>query len=159
MRAALWYTNGKVQVIGKEYIFPIGKTDTKMKARIIPTIPETVLHYNIGVKKALLEQTAASLNMKCTEIPSDKAGESIGFLAGYNGFMSNGSSASAEGECLIFSGIEGKRLDLLLKAMRASGLSIPLKAVVTATNQSKSVEWLLEELKKEHEAMMKNRTG
>lgn len=124
-----------------------------MKARIIPTIPETVLHYNIGAKKILLEQTAASLNMKCTEIPLDKAGESIGFLAGYNGFTSNGSAAAAEGECLIFSGIEGKRLDMLLKAMRMAGLNIPLKAIVTATNQSKSVEWLLEELKKEHEAM------
>lgn len=124
-----------------------------MKARIIPTIPETVLHYNIGTKKILLEQTAASLNMKCVEIPADKAGESVGFLAGYNGFMSNGSSVTAEGECLIFSGIEGKRLDLLLKAMRTSGLNIPLKAIVTATNQSKSVEWLIEELSKEHEAM------
>ncbi|MBQ7980412.1 MAG: DUF3783 domain-containing protein, partial [Oscillospiraceae bacterium] len=50
-------------------------------------------------------------------------------------------------------GIEGKRLDLLLKAIRAAGLNIPLKAIVTATNQSKSVEWLLDELKKEHEAM------
>ncbi|MBQ5319151.1 MAG: DUF3783 domain-containing protein [Oscillospiraceae bacterium] len=124
-----------------------------MKARIIPTIPETVLHYNIGTKKLLLEQTAASLNMKCGEIPYDKAGESIGFLAGYNGFTSNGTSITAEGECLIFSGIDSKRLDMLLKAMRMAGLNVPLKAIVTATNQNKSVEWLLEELKKEHEAM------
>ena len=124
-----------------------------MKARIIPTIPETVLHYNIGTKKVLLEQTVSSLNMKCSEIDVDKAGESIGFLAGYNGFTSNGSTVTAEGECLIFSGIDGKRLDMLLKAMRMAGLNIPLKAIVTETNQSKSVEWLLEELKKEHEAM------
>ncbi len=129
-----------------------------MKARIIPTIPETVLHYNIGAKKLLLEQTADSLNMKCTEIPLDKAGESIGLLAGYNGFTSNGSAVTAEGECLIFLGIEGKRLDMLLKAMRMSGLNIPLKAIVTAKNQSKSVEWLLEELKKEHEAMTRRNT-
>ena len=124
-----------------------------MKARIIPTIPETVLHYNIGTKKILLEQTVASLKMKCSEIPSDKAGESIGFLAGYNGFRANGSAITAEGECLIFSGIDSKRLDILLKAMRTAGLNIPLKAIVTAANQSKSVEWLLDELKKEHEAM------
>ncbi len=129
-----------------------------MKARIIPTIPETVLHYNIGMKKLLLEQAAASLNMNCTEVPLDKAGESIGFLAGYNGFASNGSAVNAEGECLIFSGIEGKRLDMLLKAMRMAGLNIPLKAIVTATNQSKSVEWLLDELKKEHEAMTRRNT-
>ncbi len=128
-----------------------------MKARIIPSIPETVLHYNIGAKKVLIEQVAASLDMKCTEIPVDKAGESIGFLAGYNGFSSNGSSVEAEGECLIFSGIDSKRLDMLLKSMRMSGLNIPLKAIVTSHNQSRSVEWLIDELKKEHEAMMKSR--
>lgn len=134
-----------------------------MKARIIPTIPETVLTYNLGEKTAVTEKAAASLGMKCIVIPADKAGESLGFLAGYNGFTSNGSSVTAEGECVIFSGITGKRLDQLLKAMREAGLNIPLKAIVTAHNQSKSVEWLLEELKKEHEAMMRakqaNRTG
>lgn len=124
-----------------------------MKARIIPSIPETVLHYNIGVKKVILEQAVASLNMKCIEIPLDKAGESVGFLAGYNGFTANGTAVQAEGECLIFSGIDSKRLDMLLKAMKTAGLNVPLKAIVTATNQSKSVEWLIGELKKEHEAM------
>ena len=128
-----------------------------MKSRIIPTIPETVLSYNIGNKKEALEKAAASLNMKHTEIPLNKAGENIGFLAGYNGFSSNGTEITAEGECVIFSGISGKRLDSLLKAMRAEGLDIPLKAVVTASNQSKSVEWLLSELSKEHEAMTKNK--
>ncbi len=126
-----------------------------MKARIIPTIPETVLSYNIGDKKEALEKAAASLNMKHIEIPLDKAGENLGFLAGYSGFVSNGTAAAAAGECVIFSGISGKRLDLLLKAMRGAGLDIPLKAVVTAHNQSKSVEWLLGELAKEHEAMTK----
>lgn len=130
-----------------------------MKARMIPTIPETVLSYNIGDKKEALEKAAASLNMKHTEIPLDKAGESLGFLAGYNGFASNGTAVSAEGECVIFSGISGKRLDMLLKAMRGAGLNIPLKAVVTAHNQSQSVVWLLEELAKEHEAVTKAKGG
>ncbi len=128
-----------------------------MKARIIPEIPEMVMAYDIGGKAPMLKQTAESLNMKYLEIPSDKAGESIGFLAGYRGFSSNGSVASADGECVIFSGINSKRLDVLLKAMRDSGVKIPLKAVVTPTNQSKSVCWLIEELAKEHEAMMKAR--
>lgn len=128
-----------------------------MKARIIPTIPETVLSYNIGEKADILGRAVASLGMKHTEIPSDKAGESIGFLAGYGGFVSNGTAVAAEGECVIFSGISGKRLDMLLKAMRTAGLEIPLKAIVTATNQSKSVEWLLTELKKEHEEMTRSK--
>lgn len=124
-----------------------------MRSRIIPTVPETVLSYNLGEKESLLEEAAASLNMKHTKIPSDKAGEPIGFLAGYGGFVSNGASATAEGECVIFSGISSKRLDALLKAMREKGLDIPLKAVVTQHNQSKSLKWLLEELEKERNAI------
>lgn len=124
-----------------------------MRSRIIPTVPETVLSYNLGEKESLLEEAAASLNMKHTKIPSDKAGEPIGFLAGYGGFVSNGVSVTAEGECVIFSGISSKRLDALLKAMWEKGLDIPLKAVVTQHNQSKSLKWLLEELEKERKAI------
>lgn len=126
-----------------------------MRSRIIPSVPETVLSYNIGEKAAKLEDAASSLNMRHIRIPSGSAGETVGFLAGYGGFTSNGTSAEAEGECVIFSGISGKRLDALLKAMRERGLNIPLKAVVTPHNQSKSVEWLLKELAKEHEAVAK----
>lgn len=124
-----------------------------MKSRIIPTIPETILSYNIGEKAKKLEEAASSLNMKHVLIPTDKAGETVGFLAGYNGFTSNGTEISAEGECIIFSGITSKRLDQLLKAMRDRGLDIPLKAVVTQHNQSQSVEWLLGELAKERKSI------
>lgn len=124
-----------------------------MKSRIIPTIPETILSYNIGEKSAKLEEAASSLNMKHVLIPTDKAGETVGFLAGYGGFASNGTETSAEGECVIFSGITSKRLDQLLKAMRDRELDIPLKAVVTQHNQNKSVEWLLRELAKERKSI------
>lgn len=126
-----------------------------MKSRIIPTIPETVLSYNLGDKSAAVERAVSALGMKHSPIPTDKAGEQIGFLTGYNGFSSNGSSVSAEGECVIFSGISGKRLDMLLKELRREGADIPLKAVVTAHNQSQSIEWLIGELRKEHEAIKK----
>lgn len=127
-----------------------------MKSRIIPTIPETVLSYKIGEKSSALESAVSSLGIKHTPIPPNKAGETLGFLAGYAGFSSNSSEVSAEGECVIFSGISSKRLDLLLKEMRRAGLDIPLKAVVTAHNQNQSVEWLLRELAKEHEAISKS---
>lgn len=128
-----------------------------MKSRIIPTIPEAILSYNIGEKAAKLEEAANSLNMKHVPIPKNKAGETVGFLAGYSGFVSNGTEISAEGECIIFSGITSKRLDQLLKAMRERELDIPLKAVVTQHNQSQSVEWLLDELSKERAAIEKGR--
>ncbi|MBD5140352.1 MAG: DUF3783 domain-containing protein [Ruminococcus sp.] len=128
-----------------------------MKSRIIPTIPETILSYNIGEKAEKLEEAASSLNMKHVPIPENKAGETVGFLAGYSGFTSNGTEISAEGECIIFSGITSKHLDQLLKAMRDRELDIPLKAVVTQHNQSQSIEWLLGELSKERAAIEKGR--
>ena len=124
-----------------------------MKSRIIPTIPETILSYNIGEKAEKLEEAASYLNMKHVPIPENKAGETVGFLAGYSGFTSNGTEISAEGECIIFSGITSKRLDQLLKAMRDRELDIPLKAVVTQHNQSQSIEWLLRELAKERKSI------
>ena len=125
-----------------------------MKSRIIPTLPETVLSYNIDNERAeVLSQVAGSLGMEHKKIPSDKAGESVGFLAGFGGFSSNDSAITSEGECVIFSGISGQRLNALLKTMRAAGLVIPLKAIVTEHNQSQSLKWLIEELTKEHEAM------
>ena len=129
-----------------------------MKARIIPTILETVLSYNIlGERLSLLEKAVSASGMKHAIISTDKAGETIGFLAGYKGFSSNGTNISADEECVIFSGISSKRLDVLLKNMRNAGLDIPLKAVVTAYNQSMSLKELLAELKKEHEALKKVR--
>jgi len=124
-----------------------------MKSRIIPTIPETVLSYNIGGKADALEKAAASLGIKHAVIPTDRAGETVGFLAGYKGFAPNGTANEVDGECVIFSGISSKRLDMLLKAMRTERLDIPLKAVVTAYNQKMTVTELLEELSKEHNAI------
>lgn len=127
-----------------------------MKSRIIPQIPETVLSYGLEEDaSARLEKISGFLGMTYKAVPRDKAGETVGFLAGYGGFNSNGTALSADGQCVIFSGIVSKRLDALLAAMRREGLEIPLKAVVTAHNQSKSLQWLLEELSKEHEAVSK----
>lgn len=129
-----------------------------MKSRIIPTLPETVLSYGIGEKAEALEKITEALGMTHKAISENQAGEQVGFLAGYGGFSSNGSEVSVQGECVIFSGIEGHRLDSILKTMRAEGISIPLKAVVTATNQSMTLELLLEELAREHEAMARARS-
>lgn len=127
-----------------------------MKSRIIPQTPETVLSYGLdGERESLLTDAVSSLGMKYKRISPDMAGETIGFLAGFGGFSENNTRKSVSGECVIFSSVTSKRLDALLKAMRERKLDIPLKAVVTAHNQIKTVEWLITELSKEHEAMKK----
>ena len=116
-----------------------------------------MLSYGIGEKAEALDRITEALGMTHKVIGENQAGEQVGFLAGYGGFSSNGSSVSVKGECLVFSGIEGSRLDMILKTLRAEGVSVPLKAIVTGANQSQTLVWLLEELAKEHEAMAQAR--
>ena len=54
---------------------------------------------------------------------------------------------------MVISGISGKKLDTLLNALRENGVKIPLKAVVTASNQSWTIKQLVKELSAEHERM------
>lgn len=124
-----------------------------MKSRVIPKAPELILSYNIGDKAALVSAAAESLGIQHIEIPLDKAGESLGYLAGYSGFSEKGGSLTAEGECLIFSGISSARLNTVLQRIRA--VDIPLKAIITSHNQNKSVQWLITELEKERAAIEK----
>lgn len=125
-----------------------------MKSRIIPTVPETVLSYNLdGERSEILSQVTESLGMVHKKIPLEQAGETVGFLAGFAGFSPNNSNLTDDGECVIFAGIPNNRLNEILKAMRGAGLAIPLKAVVTEHNQSQTLKWLIDELTKEHEAM------
>ena len=53
-------------------------------------------------------------------------------------------------ECLIFSGIDGRSLDPILKKLRENGATVKLKAMVTVHNQSWNVGELIKELRREH---------
>ena len=53
-------------------------------------------------------------------------------------------------ECLIFSGINGRSLDPILKKLREKEATVKLKAMVTAHNQSWNVGELIKELRREH---------
>ena len=53
----------------------------------------------------------------------------------------------------VFCGLSGPELDGLLAAIRAAGVQIPLKAVVTAHNRAWPFARLMEELTEEHAAI------
>lgn len=124
-----------------------------MKARIINPIPESVIVYKTGDNFNGIKKIADRLNMKTIAAADDQAGEQVGFLAGYGGFSSNGSSEEFPEGCLIFSAVTGKKLDLFLAELRKSGISVPYKAVVTASNQSWTLSNLIKELIKEREQL------
>lgn len=74
-------------------------------------------------------------------------------------FKANPMMRELDGQMIVFAGISGDKLDSLLSLLRSNPAcgSIPYKAVLTEMNQSWSAYALFEELKREHEAMNKQR--
>lgn len=54
---------------------------------------------------------------------------------------------------MVMAGLPSRDMDRLLAGMKREGVSIPLKAVTTASNQTWSFARLLAELEKERAAM------
>ena len=54
---------------------------------------------------------------------------------------------------LVLDGFTEKRLEILLREMKAHGVSVPYKAIVTEHNIGWSLSALFAELVREHEAM------
>lgn len=120
------------------------------------------------------------LRVKVKNIPPEDYDKQIGCLAGMKGFQEDAEGASLSGgeeeqefsgkglkgeqtvpeefpgEMLVMAGIAGNRLDQVLRAIRKTGISVPYKAVLTASNQSWNAWELFAEIKKEHEVMAGN---
>lgn len=62
-------------------------------------------------------------------------------------------AAAFEEPMLLFCGFSAARLDLALNGLRREGLSVPLKAVLTASNRSWTPLALHDELVREHAAL------
>lgn len=88
------------------------------------------------------------------EAAGSDGGQKLGFLFGFKGFEESKSEPrEVADELAVFSGIDGTELNVILRKIRAAGISIPLKAVCTGYNQSWALCDLACELKKEHEMM------
>ncbi len=132
-----------------------------MKSRIMNKKREKILIYGFNKEISdLFFKTAEDLKTELVVLDRQCASERIGFLAGEEGYLPAEEKSEAEGECVIFSGIEGKALDRTLSVMRKNGLgNISLKAIVTPHNMSMTLGQLMTELKKEHLAMHGNEGG
>lgn len=80
-------------------------------------------------------------------------GQQLGYLLGFSGFEKNSCEQVVSQECAVFSGIDGKELNVILKQMRECDAAIELKAICTAYNQRWTLAQLADELEKEHRAM------
>lgn len=102
-------------------------------------------------KAKQLSDLANVLGMEFVEIAPVQSGQQLGYLAGVDGFSEKKLSVLALPPCipeemLIFCGIQGEKLDSVLSMLRGSGLSVSLKAVMTAHNVSWTLAALYQEL-------------
>ena len=106
------------------------------------------------------EQTAAlktvlvRMGVRIKNVEAASAGQMVGFLLGRKGFAESDAPAEApSAPVLVLDGFTEKRLEILLREMKAHGVSVPYKAIVTEHNIGWSLSALFAELVREHEAM------
>ena len=134
-----------------------------MKARIVTKIPERVLLFAIDkTVKAQLDSILKQLNIQSHTVTDREVGQDVGYLAGFHGFQEKPISdvipPVSEG-VLCMCGMSSQRIDQFIKTLKEHQIDIPIKATVTATNQKWSFGALVEELNKEHEAILKQQNS
>ena len=104
-----------------------------------------------------LNQVCNKLNIKTKVINPRDYNQSLGYLAGIQGFSKENKPLGAHtisDEMLLFSGISSELLDCFLAECKASFIPpTPLKAIITMHNIFWTPKELYEELKKEHSRM------
>ena len=94
------------------------------------------------------------MGVRIKNVEAASAGQTVGFLLGRKGFAESDTPAEApSAPMLVLDGFTEKRLEILLREMKAHGISVPYKAIVTEHNIGWSLSALFAELVREHEAM------
>lgn len=118
---------------------------------------ETVLFYEPegGAQGALLKSILVRMGVRIKNVPAEAVGQTIGCLLGRKDFdvRENPEAPALPEPMLVLDGFTDKRLEILLREMKKSGVSVPYKAIVTATNLGWLFHQLYEELAAEHEVM------
>ena len=122
-----------------------------------------VLLYRIGNESARDGALRAVLREKkllTLDVTAAQLGETVGRLVSTNAAAAppNGVAKSApdtapETEFMLLCGLGDRQLDRLLAAMRRAGAVVPHKAVLTEQNRNWTLERLIGEVAREHEAL------
>ena len=114
----------------------------------------TILMYNLsGPEFSKLRQIFAMLRRRMRVVEPDRYPIALSDLAAGRGEGGEMSEALPEA-MLVFCGLNNALLNQVLEVIRLAKLPpIPLKAVLTASNQEWDTHQLYEELKKEREAI------
>ncbi len=127
---------------------------------------EMVLYYAPEKTKtaAKLKGVLIQMGVRIRNVSREEAYESVGFLAGLDGFEkrqgADGGAQEMEQELLVLKNFTGRRMDELFARMRKAGVGrIDYKAVLTEHNVNWTLLDLYREIKREHEAMQTGRAG
>ena len=124
-----------------------------MKAHIAAT-PRLVLGWALPeADRAVLETACRKEGLTLRMVEPGETGMTVGHLCGSRVDRAAAPLPATATPAAVFSGIDRAALDRLLDDLRAGGVVIPLKAMVTAHNQGWPFTRLLEELAQEHAAV------
>ncbi len=118
--------------------------------------PEKDRQTGNDTKAAKLKAVLVRMGIRIKNISPDQAGQTVGYLAGFDGFeeVEQEECPYVEEEILVMKNFSNRRIDELLLNLRRAGVpKVELKAVITDTNCSWKFYDLYLELKKEHDTM------
>ena len=122
-----------------------------MKAHISHTAKSTAQGLVWGIQPG-------SADWQALEAAPSQADSTVSRLLGGSGkALSQPAQSLPQVPALVLAGIKDPALDEFLEALKASGVTIPLKALATATNLAWPFSRLLAELAGEHAALTGNR--
>lgn len=117
-----------------------------------------VLLYRIGKENERDRTLRAVLHEKgllTLDVTEAQLGETVGRLVSTNATAVSDAPQCAvpETEFMLLCALGERQLDRLLAAMRRAGVAVPHKAVLTEQNRSWTLERLIREVVREHEAL------
>ncbi len=126
------------------------------KEMILYYQPEKDRQSGNDTKAARLKAVLVRMGIRIKNILPDQTGQTVGYLAGFDGFeeIKEEECPYVEEEILVMKNFSNGRIDELLLNLRRAGVpKIHLKAVITDTNSKWKFHDLYLELKKEHDTM------
>ena len=117
-----------------------------------------VLLYGIGnesERDRALRAVLRERKLLTLDVTGAQLGETVGRLVSTNAAAAPDAppKAAPEAEFMLLCALGDRQLDRLLAAMRRAGAAVPYKAVLTEQNRSWTLERLIREVAREHEAL------
>ena len=122
------------------------------------TVPDAkVVLYNLGEdtsRGARVRAILAKLNIPAETVTAEQLNETVGHLAGLDGYEAAGekyTGTAPDTEFMLLCNLPEALLDKFLDAMQTDGLRIDHKAVVTAYNRDMELHELMGDISEEHD--------